>query len=922
MFDYGALNDMFVRLHGFGVRGVAPASVLHAVRRATPHGDLWNVSVRTPDRRTPDDVTYQQHPELRELVPRGLVVVHVPGSSSQLQPLLSLFPKFEGLNPIDEDDVSTDTKEGTAAGLNMDVLAPPNTAEAEALQYWVVRKINGHTFFAHAIHDVLYAGTKNCAWAATEAEARAALSLGAEDNDFFPSSMVADVYRAILQLIDDHAPGVVMDACRKQVVVGEVETNQHLVFYPHPTLRVFDASLPDVFPKPFRLGPFTLLDLKDLSFQCRLRSGVGEEGWVVEAHNGAGRVVGRGKVKTVWYVLARALRELWKTGMSAAEAQRRFYITALARNTFLLAPLSRLEAIVDAFFRPLIEYLVATGVTKEHIAHNGVGFACVLKEFTHRHCALDLDALFTLDAMCPPDLAMFHWRDALANPVPSVPAPVHSQTCCRLVMTVCLPPGAGKTSWMKGVVDALRGLGYRAEAISQDEFAGVSRVFHKTLRSKLQDLQRYAETHGQDTFLCLHRGNWDSTQRDTIHAAAAAAGVPREHCVYVSYTDDLSCSRMLYACLKGVLSADREGHGTLSPSKTALSRLFLVPASFWAHGCHAPDWGDVYDCGIGVVRVPLLRDDIDPDAGLLEAVTAFGAAVTGAAQWSLEDFPTVLGHDGTPVAAEALAAAIKEGAEIRRPLDVVIDEVLKRIMEWKAGASTSTSTTNTNAGAGAGAGASTSITSASAVAGVGASAGASAGVGVGAGASTSTSTSTTSTNTSASTSTTGVGVDTSLGTSTSTGASAVAYVSIDVPTSHGLWDLARESGLGDFSAPDFLRSGDHVTVHYQPTREDVCTRYIHLLGKPFQVHITEVVALADGSLCAARVVVPEHPNRTCDHDHDHDHHHITLAWRRKSRHPVDSNAMLAGTLGITHTVPVPCAITLPGKLSFHYAKRK
>jgi hypothetical protein len=152
----------------------------------------------------------------------------------------------------------------------------------------------------------------------------------------------------------------------------------------------------------------------------------------------------------------------------------------------------------------------------------------------------------------------------------------------------------------------------------------------------------------------------------------------------------------------------------------------------------------------------------------------------------------------------------------------------------------------------------------------------------------------------------------SVGTSPAPASSPVLYVALAVPVQKDLIELAKCNGFvpSRSSKTSLSESADHITVLYKPTPAQVETYRPHL-NRKFDVKVKQIVSMADGTLVAAAVTVDGFLHALDDHAH------ITLYWVPRSRKPVQSRDMLAGKLGVTHSVPVDK--TLSATLKFVYS---
>lgn len=416
--EYAALREVW----GSAAGGL-PADLSRVVKlvKSAPESPVqfWNVSLNT---RGPDDVLFKRYPGLMPLVRRGGVL-----SADFRRAYVQGLTKFFAMTEVDDDDADAALDGGggggDVSGAGGEVApVPPRPAflaeavgvgagadadadaDGEGVAFFVSTKENGHLVVVGAADlteaggVVVFGGTKNVAHALRLSDLRAVGRV--EDVDtVFPSSMVADVFRWVHRMVHGGAGSAFVDTLlARGSLVGEMPTLQHMVWYPEEALGhpVFftNAALPAPFRTVRRQGPFSAAEAKVA--ETRIRGSVNAEGVVVERAvwastgptpgDGHWEVTDRVKAKTYWYVLVRALRQQYDQTRPLEVSKALFARRAHERNGFLRMHPDTLNAMLRAYFDPLLHYMVVTAkATRRDISFDGVGFAPVLRAF-HLAC--------------------------------------------------------------------------------------------------------------------------------------------------------------------------------------------------------------------------------------------------------------------------------------------------------------------------------------------------------------------------------------------------------------------------------------------------------------------------------------------------------------------------------------------------------
>ena len=408
---YRALDAMFERRDGRTLSAALGVDLRNVVKMTLRSGrdadgtpwSAWNVSVLPPkDRKLKhrglDDETYDKYPVLREAVPRVCVVQVSAAYPREMEVVMTGMPKFKALSSIDDDDV--EVPETDADGSDTVAAAAAFTHKGVGAVF-AFQKCNGHLWVAHATPGGrVFAGTKNCIHSLE--------SLGRDLATVeFPSPMVADIFAALQAKFLVHGSAL-LAALQAEVLVGEVETNQHLVYHASPEMVVFNTSpaTDGLFAKPKVDGPFSVGEVTSGRAWTKYRSGYNCEGVVLAGvpHPSApAPILVRLKFKSVWYVCCRTLRESYREEDPPALTRWRLTQRVLAHNKYMLVDPEWLLTILREYLGPLVDYLAAVRVPRRQIAFDGEGFAPVLEAFrvASGWSVAHLQSLFTVPDRIP-----------------------------------------------------------------------------------------------------------------------------------------------------------------------------------------------------------------------------------------------------------------------------------------------------------------------------------------------------------------------------------------------------------------------------------------------------------------------------------------------------------------------------------------
>ncbi|XP_037784031.1 uncharacterized protein LOC119580142 [Penaeus monodon] len=284
------------------------------------------VDVRVKSR-GPDDTIYKNNPEIRSMVPRGLTLIHLHGQEKKYDVILYANKKFTG-GVGDEDESQPENDDSWREYC----LAPPETAT----DLICMTKLNGEAahFSGRYINDQFFiiTGSKNVH----------ILIRNADDIDkyegerYFVAKQVARAVCDTLKRLEENPRHLVYSFLHhtKCTAVCEIlqPNYQHIVnlsYLEEPQLNVitFTSTLSNenelsltALPPHYTLEVLSVLGFqtpsystvlpKDMaSHQHKVKTLLNSEGEVLYYINDKGDTIGMAKVKSMWYVMMRALRE-------------------------------------------------------------------------------------------------------------------------------------------------------------------------------------------------------------------------------------------------------------------------------------------------------------------------------------------------------------------------------------------------------------------------------------------------------------------------------------------------------------------------------------------------------------------------------------------------------------------------------------
>lgn len=534
--------------------------LVKGTKRATPWGTFWSIRVVATKHGKvvswgPDDATYADFPLLAKVIPRTFVVFEE--SDGSYREVICALPKFGSFTPGDADELGS-----TSSEVSTTTLAHPDLVTIRAEE-----KANGHTVvyrvFSHPTHGpLLVGGTKGCAWAFPVLPLGSLMGRLKAKETSFPTEKVFDAFCVMGSLILEDK--VSLDLLTKQALVGERETNEHLRYYPDPSIVFFDQNLPPSVPKPKVLDlTITVKDLQDPLTILRFRSGGNHEGYVLVGYDKDHKVLWRLKLKTLSYTLERSLRELFRETDGLAVTLLKMKKVTLQRNlAFLHVDLDYLlTTVFDGFLKPLIEYLYAKGITKEAISHSteGGGFAGVIQAFreaSFREAYGRSDDFVLTKSL---DEEGVKRSSLLLGEISSSLADLTKDQI--VVATSRFLPGSGKSTWFAEAAERL-GVSYH-QALSQDDFGGDRSAFVRGLKEVLDS----------KTAL-VARCNFAPADRRALIQA-----IVYKPLLFLEPSPKEDPVLLVYAALKGLVK-ERPDHPTLG--STPLAKRLGILGTFYA----------------------------------------------------------------------------------------------------------------------------------------------------------------------------------------------------------------------------------------------------------------------------------------------------------------------------------------------------
>nr|XP_040580556.1 LOW QUALITY PROTEIN: uncharacterized protein LOC121128992 [Lepeophtheirus salmonis] len=283
----------------------------------------------------PDDTIFKKYPLIQQRVARGNSVLRLKDPEGQItyQPLIFALKKFTGESSIDEDDVQEDQEEG-GKDSNVDLYFLKPISQFKEIV--ATAKANGEAahFSAHFFKEVgfvLCIGSKN-----VHLLARSKDDLNKyTESRYSVAKVVAEAVFSTFQDLNEETLERIYNFSHYTKLTWTFELlnpgTQHVVNLSHLkspqlnfiawTLPYFDgrssslcAIRPDIayatIEEHFGLKSVSFDVVKDRNRQSELvKMGYGYEGDVFYFIDEYDNVIGLMKIKTVWYIMIRAIRE-------------------------------------------------------------------------------------------------------------------------------------------------------------------------------------------------------------------------------------------------------------------------------------------------------------------------------------------------------------------------------------------------------------------------------------------------------------------------------------------------------------------------------------------------------------------------------------------------------------------------------------
>jgi hypothetical protein len=412
----------------------------------------------------PDDQTFINHPDLIPLIPRGCSELYK--SNDLKHPICKLrgLPKFDGTSSIDEDELPF---EGASEEEPITSLFPSNLVKQwednSELLVEFKEKANGKfaifKLFKNKGIDYIYGGTKN---------------VHAPHKLFEPTPVINgkkelhyEILDAIMEDLKKLSPQQ-LEFLFDKTVIGEYVDGKHMIYTPVPYMVYFNEGLnlpevKDIFP------PSTTLPTQE-QLKC-IRDMTDIEGVVIKYTNKRTGETYLQKHKTKWYIIIRCWRELIsKLNKENVRYEKLFDLILeklwLRSGQFLHLTSKEndyWEEIGDKFSGWLYQSKYAYS---DLHPFSGIGIAKVWKEFNE-----DLAKGWTGPVYIS-DYSEFESDDPieyLNNPDFYNLVISTASRGFKVVVVMSGPPGSGKTTVAKKLLDDLKMSSITAERFSTDD---------------------------------------------------------------------------------------------------------------------------------------------------------------------------------------------------------------------------------------------------------------------------------------------------------------------------------------------------------------------------------------------------------------------------------------------------------------------
>jgi hypothetical protein len=313
----------------------------------------------------PDDNTYELYPILQKLVPRCFSILEI--GTNQI--VVRGMPKFSAANADEEDDA---------------VNAPTLLVEkAKATKLIMTEKANGKAFVVTAVKNenlgknYWFGGSKNV---------HRLFEVGKKIDPNPSAQLVVDMFECFFESIKSSGSETkLFDHLLKNklTICGEYVDGKHIVYVENPYIRWFGFTSSDIksenlclaiapslsLIKTLNLTPVNWTEKDIVEYKDKIadfRVGTNKEGWVLHWLNNENETIAMEKVKTIWYVVIRALRQIMMKNIHYSQAViTKIREVLFARNnSFMHLPLYELKIWFDMCCS-FVQWFVKTGMSAD-----------------------------------------------------------------------------------------------------------------------------------------------------------------------------------------------------------------------------------------------------------------------------------------------------------------------------------------------------------------------------------------------------------------------------------------------------------------------------------------------------------------------------------------------------------------------------
>ena len=335
-----------------------------------------------------DDQTYQTHPEIHKLIPRGLSVLRIVDKKTNhvvMRKITQGFFKFSALSSIDEDDE-----------VNCDFMDKTEIKNCD--QVLVTEKANGKLFLLSAFElngeNYFVGGSKNNHVVVPVDNAESYKGL----NEHF--SLVRDMFSVWLNVffsLQSEQQAGILNKLKNNTFSGEFEDGKHMIPVDQKQIRWFgmmeNAETEFVNTDIIKcLEWFTSQNLLTISYVLKPGPDFWEnyndgrlqrnsEGYVrhfLKDNNS----IGIEKFKTYWYIVIRMLRQIILRTHSSIQAKEQVHLTLIKRNQLLQFNRAQFN-FAKGFCGEFVDWFYNNGFDRKEVGHDETcsGMGNVWKRF-------------------------------------------------------------------------------------------------------------------------------------------------------------------------------------------------------------------------------------------------------------------------------------------------------------------------------------------------------------------------------------------------------------------------------------------------------------------------------------------------------------------------------------------------------------